>query len=82
MFTTPEGREMDAKLQPLNLPGHPLYDQNLPEQTPGEVVGSHVAIKVGQDQYCNGGYYTLVFSGSEAQSGTIYLRYALEPPAN
>ena len=78
MFTTPEGREMDSKMQPINLPNHPLYDQNLPSQTPADIVGSHLIIKVGQDKYCNEGYYSLVFSGNAVQSGTVYLRYSLE----
>jgi hypothetical protein len=78
MFTTPDGREMDAKSQPLNLTGHPLYDQNLPSQKLEAVVGSHVVINIGQDQYCNEGYYSLVFSRNSSQSGTVFLRYALE----
>jgi hypothetical protein len=81
MFTTPDGREMDAKSQPVNLPGHPLYDQNLPSQNLAEVVGSHVVIKVGQDKYCGDGYYSLIFYGNSAQAGTVYLRYVLETPA-
>lgn len=79
-FTTPEGREMDANLQPINLPGHPLYDKNLPSKNPVEAVGSHVEINVGQDQYCDEGYYSLIFSGSPEQSGTVYLRYSLTSP--
>ena len=78
MFTTPEGREMDSQAQPINSPGQPLYDKSLPTQNPEAVVGSHVVIKVGQDKYCNEGYYTLVFSGSLSQSGTVYVRYDLE----
>jgi len=78
MFTTPDGREMDAKSQPLNLTGHPLYDQNLPSQKLEAVVGSHVVINIGQDQYCNEGYYSLVFFRNSSQSGTVFLRYALE----
>jgi hypothetical protein len=78
MFTTPQGREMDAKAQPLNLPGHPLYDQNLSSQKLEEIVGSHLVINVGQDKYCDEGYYSLVFSGDPAQPGTVYLRYTLE----
>jgi len=81
MFTTPEGREMNDSSQPINLPGHPLYDQSLPSHDPGEVVGSNVSIEVGQNKYCGEGYYSLVFSANHGQSGTIYLRYALEPPA-
>jgi hypothetical protein len=78
MFTTPEGREMDSKLQPLNLPDHPLYDSNLPSQKIQEIVGSHVVINVGRDKYCGEGYYSLVFSGNPSQSGMVYLRYSLE----
>jgi len=77
MFTTPEGREMDSKLQPLNLPGHPLYDQGAPSQKVEALVGSHVVINVGETRYCIGGYYTLVFTGNSAQSGIVYLRYSL-----
>ena len=81
MFTTPEGREMNDSSQPINLPGHPLYDQSLPSHDPGEVVGSHVSIEVGQSKYCGEGYYSLVYSANHGQSGTIYLRYALEVAA-
>ncbi len=80
MFTTPEGREMDAKSQPINLPGHPLYDQSLATQKLEDVVGSHVEINVGQNKYCGEGYYSLIFSGNSTQSGTVYLRYTLIQP--
>jgi hypothetical protein len=80
MFTTPDGREMDAGSKPLNLPGHPLYDPSLPTQKIEEAVGSSVVIKVGQDPYCVEGYYSLVFTGSPTQSGIAYLRYDLAPP--
>jgi hypothetical protein len=78
MFTTPEGREMDSKVQPLNLPGHPLYDKNSPSQKLEELVGSHLVINVGQDKYCDAGYYTLVIFRNPAQSGTVYLRYNID----
>lgn len=81
MLTTPIGKELDANLKPINLAGHPFYDQKLPDQKPEAVVGSSVAIKVGSETYFNAGYYTLVFSASPVQSGTIYLRYSLLPPA-
>jgi hypothetical protein len=80
-LTTPEGRELDSSLKPINLKGHPFYDQNQPDQSPEAAVGSSVIIKVGTDTYCNEGYYSLVFSGSHVQSGTVYMRYTLEPPA-
>jgi hypothetical protein len=79
MFTTPDGREMNAGSKPLNLAGHPLYDPSLPSQKIEEAVGSSVAIRVGQDPYCLEGYYSLVFTGNTAQSGTVYLRYDLAP---
>lgn len=83
MFTTPEGREMDARVQPLNISGHPLYDPNLPSQKTEELVGSNLAIKAGQDKYCSEGYYSLVFAGTQSQAGTVYLRYSLTlTPAN
>ncbi len=80
MFTTPEGREMNNDLQPLNLPGHPLYSPSMPSQKQEDMVGSHVVIKAGQDQYCSEGYYSLIFSGNPTQSGTVYVRYALVAP--
>jgi hypothetical protein len=80
-LTTPEGRELDSNLKSINLKGHPFYDQDLPDQSPEAAVGSSVIIKVGTDTYCNEGYYSLVFSGSPVQSGTVYMRYTLEPPA-
>jgi hypothetical protein len=81
MLTTPVGKELDANLKPINLAGHPFYDQKMPDQKPEPVVGSSVVIKVGSETYFNAGYYTLVFSGSPVQSGTVYLRYFLEPSA-
>jgi hypothetical protein len=78
MFTTPEGREMDSKARPLNLSGHPLYDKNSPSQKLEELVGSHLVINIGQDKYCDEGYYTLVFFRNPAQSGSVYLRYNLD----
>jgi hypothetical protein len=79
MVTTPEGREIDAKLHGINLPGHPFYDKNLPNQSPEKIVGSNVIIRVGQDEFCSEGYYSLVFSASPGQAGTIYLKYSLKP---
>jgi hypothetical protein len=75
MFTTPEGREMDANSKPLNIAGHPLYDANLPSQSPTEQWGGHSTIQVGKSNYCGEGYYNLVFSAP--QEGTIFLRYSL-----
>jgi hypothetical protein len=79
-FTAPDGREMNAKSQPLNLPGHPLYDPKLPSLDLQETVGTNVVIKVNQNSYFAEGYYNLVFTGSPAQSGTVYLRYDLALP--
>jgi len=78
MFTTPEGMEMDTDSQPINLPGHPLYDPSLPTKEIKAAVGSHVIIDVGQNKYCDQGYYTMVFSGGSAQPGTLYLRYTFD----
>jgi hypothetical protein len=77
MIATPEGRELNSKLQLINLLGHPLYDQNLPSQTQETAVGNNVVFQIGKDKYCNEGYYSLIFSASPSQAGTVYLRYSL-----
>jgi hypothetical protein len=77
MFSTPEGREMDAKLQPVNSAGHPFYDASLPGQKLEDAVGGHVEIKVGTDKYCNEGYYNLIYNVNATQTGNIYLRYSV-----
>jgi hypothetical protein len=82
MFTTPDGREMDARSQPINLPGHPLYDPEIPSQNIEDAVGSNVVVKVSRNSYCHEGYYSMVFMGSSLQSGTLYIRYDLVQPAN
>jgi hypothetical protein len=81
MLSTPEGRELDSNLKPINMKGHPFYDQNLPDQKPEAVVGDSITTRVGSDNYCVAGYYTLVFSGNLAQSGSVYLSYTLQPTA-
>lgn len=77
MFSTPEGREMDAKLQPVNLAGHPFYDASLPSQKLEDAVGGHMEIKVGTDKYCNEGYFNLIYNVNSTQTGNIYLRYSV-----
>ena len=72
---------MDVKSQPLNIPGHPYYDEKVPVKQITEVVGSNLVIKAGKDQYCGEGYYSLVFDGKKVDAGTIYMRYSLTETA-
>jgi hypothetical protein len=80
VVSTPEGRELDAKLQPLNVAGHPFYDANLPTPKLEEAVGGHLEINAGQDKYCGEGIYTLIYNVSPGQTGNIYLSYSLITP--
>jgi hypothetical protein len=77
IISTPEGRELNAKLQPYNLAGHPFYDTALPTQKLEEAVGGHLEINVGQDKYCGEGIYTLIYNTNSTQNGNIYLNYSL-----